>query len=70
MWSRVDTCINDGYLFTVGKGYVALESVEYPGHYVGINKDSTPRTPSDTQRGRNGQFYVIAMQEGVSDNAV
>ena len=46
-------------MFTAGKGYVSLESVEYPDYYVGIEKDGTPRTPSDTRRGRNGQFYVI-----------
>ena len=59
-------------MFTVGKGYVALESVEYPDYYVGINKDGTSRSPSDTRRGRNGQFYVIVNQEGavVSHNTV
>ena len=51
-------------MFTAGK---ALESLEY---YVGVYKDGTPRSRSDTHHGRNGQGSAVSRNVIFSDNSV
>ena len=43
---------------TDGGQYVCLESVKFPGQFVGILPDGTVKPPANTKTGLHGRFTV------------
>ena len=46
---------------TDGGQYVCLESVKFPGQFVGILPDGTVKPPANTKTGLHGRFTVSAL---------
>ena len=55
-------------LFT-DEGILCLESVEHPGHHVGVFSNGDVKPPASTDTGHDGQFIPILHPKSVSGAA-
>ena len=47
------------YICTYIDGHVVLESVRHPGQHVGVRESGEVKKPSNTGKGKHGQFTPI-----------
>ena len=50
------------YTSCVGHGFISLESVQSPGHYIGVNHDGSCKAHLNGGISDDEKFYVIPVQ--------
>ena len=49
-------------MYCIGHGFISLESVQAPGHYIGVNHDGSCKGYLNGGISDDEKFYVIPIQ--------